>query len=76
MQLDQNTINKLMTLDDETLWRFVITVASANGVRLPKEPPPKEDFDKLRAVISNVGQDTLDLNEAKRLIDKYRREQS
>ena len=72
MKLDRETIEKLASSDDATLWRTVRGIAGEKGFRLPETTPPHETMDRLRGTLSGNG--TLSLGEAVRVIAEYKKE--
>ena len=72
MKLDRETIEKLASSDDATLWRTVRGIAGEKGFRLPEATPPHETMDRLRGTLSGNG--TLSLGEAVRVIAEYKKE--
>ncbi len=74
MSFDQNTLNEFLRRDDHELWQMVLTIAALRGISLPKNPPPHEDFERLRAALGNV--DGANVQQALEIIEKYRRTQN
>ena len=74
MSFDQNALNELLSRSDAELWQMVLTIAALRGISLPKTPPSHEDFEKLRAALSQA--DGANISEALQIIEKYRRTQS
>ena len=72
MKLDRETIRKLTTADDASLWRTVREIAGEKGFRLPEATPPHETMERLRGTLSGNG--TLSLGEAVRVIAEYKKE--
>lgn len=74
MSFDQNALNELLHRSDEELWQMVLTIAALRGISLPKNPPPHEDFQKLRAALGSAS--GTNVSDALEIIEKYRRTQS
>ena len=74
MSFDQNTLNELLRRSDEELWQMVLTIAALRGISLPKNPPPHEDFQKLRTALGSAG--GTNVSDALEIIEKYRRTQN
>ena len=72
MQFDHNTLQTLLAMDDASLWQVICTIASRNGITLPRTTPPHEVLASLRAAVSTKGQ--ADIGEALRIINDYRKE--
>lgn len=72
MKIDKEKLKALLEKSDEELWREVVSVAGAKGVRLPNTPPPKSEMDKMRAAVAHGS--GFKLAEAVRLVDRYRKE--
>ena len=75
MQLDKNALDRLLMLDDGTLWKTILLIASTNGIKLPSTPPPAEDFARLRAALQGTGGAPIDVGGAMGILDKYRQNQ-
>ncbi len=73
MQFDQNALNELLRLDNEALWKTVLTIASLRGISLPQTPPPAEEFAKLRGLLSGAGSGKPDVAQALKILDDYRK---
>ena len=72
MKLDRETIRKLTTADDASLWRTVREIAGEKGFRLPEATPPHETMERLRGTLSGNG--ALSLGDAVRVIAEYKKE--
>ena len=72
MKIDKEKLERLLEKNDEELWREVVKVAGAKGLRLPETPPPKSEMDKMRAAVSHGS--GFRLAEAVRIIDRYRKD--
>lgn len=63
MQLDKNSLNKLLAANDKQLWQFVRMIAASSGVELPAEISP-EDMKKLREGVSLASDSGIDTETA------------
>ena len=71
MQPDPNTVNRLLSQNDERLWSAIRMIASQNGVSLPSATPPAEDMRRLRDAIGGITDD--DVGNAVRIVNEMRR---
>ena len=70
MQFDYNMLRSLMSLSDEQLWLTILTIASQNGVSLPKAPPPAAELSRLRSALGST--QNPNINEAMRIVEQYK----
>ena len=71
MQLDPNTVNRLLSQSDEKLWSAIRMIASQNGLSLPSTTPPSEDMSRLRSAIAGISDN--DIGNAVRIVNEMRR---
>lgn len=58
MQLNKETLNKLLSQDDEQLWKTIQIIAKAAGFNLEKPPTPSE-MQALRAALSGASDNDI-----------------
>ena len=56
MQLDKETLSKILSLDDNSLWQAIILIAKESGFDLSKKNMRPEDLAKLRAALSGASE--------------------
>ena len=73
MKIDKNTVDMLLKLPDEALWRMICTIASASGFDLSGMKVSHAELEKLRSALSQMNDgdisravDILNQNKAKR----------
>lgn len=71
MRIDKDKLQKMASMSDEELWMTVCRVANDHGLKLPSAVPPSEDMARLRGTIK--GADKINLGEAMRIINDYKR---
>ena len=71
MRIDKEKLMALVSLPDTELWETVRQIGASHGFKLPTNPPPHEEMDKMRRAISDGKKPNL--NEAIRLINDYRK---
>ena len=71
MQLDPNTVNRLVCQSDDKLWSAIRMIAAQNGVSLPATTPPAEDMSRLRDAIAGISDS--DIGNAVRIVNEMRR---
>ena len=70
MKLDKKTIDMLAALPDEKLWQLLSVIASASGIRLPKNMPDEKSMAGLRSTITELSDG--DIDRAAKLFEKYK----
>lgn len=70
MKLDKKTLDALSALPDDKLWQMVSVIASASGIRLPKNKPDEKAIAGLRNAITELSDG--DLDRAAKLFEKYK----
>lgn len=71
VKIDKEKLAKLLEKNDGDLWAEVVSLAENKGFTLPKNPPPKEQMDKMRAAVAHGG--TFNLAQAAKILDNYRK---
>ena len=59
MQLDKNTLSKILSLDDASLWQAITLIAKESGFDLSKKSIRPEDIAKLRAALSGASEEDI-----------------
>ena len=59
MQLDKNTLSKMLSLDDASLWQAIVLIAKESGFDLSKKSMRPEDLAKLRATLSGASEEDI-----------------
>ena len=70
MNFDPNAMKRLISLDDASLWGEICRIAAGAGITLAKNPPPHEEMEKLRQMMSGCGQ--ADVATAMQTLARYR----
>ena len=73
MKIDKEKISALAALDDNALWTQIRTIANSHGFKLPQTTPKHEQMEKLRFAIT--GSDKINLTDAIKILNQYRKEQ-
>ncbi len=71
MRVDKEKLAELLKKNDDELWREIVSLAEKKGFSMPKNPPPKEQMDKMRAAVAHGG--TFNLAHAAKILDNYRK---
>lgn len=58
MQLNKDSLDKLLTQDDEHLWQTIKMIAAAANIKLDKAPSPQE-MQTLRLALSGASDDDI-----------------
>lgn len=61
---------ELAAKPDAELWREVVKIAGAHGVKLPDKSPSHEELESLRAAVTGA---KINVGDALRLLDAYRK---
>ena len=71
MRFDKDTLNAMIELPDDELWKTVVDIAKTHGFTLPEKTPPHEELERLR----NLARDGAKMNVATalKLLNKYKR---
>ena len=59
MQLDKNTISKMLSLDDASLWQAITLIAKESGFDLSNKAMRPEDIAKLRTALSGASEEDI-----------------
>lgn len=70
MKIDREKLAELCALGDDELWKTVRQMAAQHGFRLPEATPSKDEMNKMRDAVSGT---KINLGEAVKIINKYRR---
>ncbi len=71
MQFDPNALKMLLAQSDAELWALICRIAEANGIKISAAPPPKEEMEQLRRLLS--GAENTDYQKALSMIASYRK---
>lgn len=67
MEIKPEMLEKLLKEDNARLWEIIRRVAAMNSIALPATPPPKEEMEKLRALMQSG---TIDYGEAVKILSR------
>lgn len=70
MQVDPTVLHKLLERSDEQLWQTIVKIGAQSGIAINQTPPPKEEMERLRTILSGAG--SADYAQALALVEKYR----
>ena len=70
MKIDKEKLDKLLSLPDDKLWAEIVKVGGKYGFTLPKDPPPKEQIDRLRSTVKG---EKVNAQEAIRILGSIRK---
>ncbi len=71
LKIDKEKLAELLEKNDSDLWAEVVSLAEKKGFALPKDPPPKDQMDKMRAAVAHGG--NFNLARAAKILDNYRK---
>ena len=71
MEINQSTVNKMLAMSDDDLWRSIRLIASTSGIKLDNGPAPRAEMEKIRSALSSVT--GADVNEALKILSKNRK---
>lgn len=57
MKIDKKTVDKILTLNDDQLWKIIQAVASKSGVDKNLDRP--KDMSKIRSTLSSLSEDDI-----------------
>ena len=57
MKIDKKTVDKILTLNDDQLWKIIQVVASRSGIDKSLERP--KDMAKIRTTLSSLSEDDV-----------------
>ena len=57
MKIDKKTVDKILTLNDDQLWKIIQAVASRSGIDKSLERP--KDMSKIRSTLSSLSEDDV-----------------
>ena len=70
MKINREKILELAAKPDAELWCEIVKIAGAHGIRLPDKSPSHEELEALRAAVTGA---KINVGDALRLIDAYRK---
>lgn len=70
MKLDKRSIEMLASLPDDKLWQMLSVIASASGIKLPKNRPDELTMAGLRCAVTELSDS--DIERAVKLFDTYK----
>ena len=59
MKIDKKVLDKVLTLNDEQLWKAIKLVASKSGLSTVKSIEQPKDMSKIRSALSNINDDDI-----------------
>ena len=68
MKIDKKVLDKILTLNDEQLWKAIQLVASKSGLSSIKDIEQPKDMSKIRSTLSKINDD--DISQISELIKK------
>ena len=71
MRLNKDELMALTRLPDEQLWQKIRSMASGYGLNLPSQTPSHNELEKLRSAVNGS---KINLSEAMRLLNNYRKD--
>ena len=70
MKIDKKTIDAIAALPDDKLWQMLSLIASASGMKLPREMPDKKTLAGIRGAAGEIGDG--DIDRATEILSKYK----
>lgn len=71
MEINQSSIDRMIAMSDEDLWRAIRLIASTSGVKLENGPAPAHEMAKIRGALSSVTSE--DITAAFEILAKYKK---
>lgn len=71
MRVNKEELARLAQKSDAELWGEIQSIASKYGYALPKEIPPREKMEKIRAALTGV--ERLNLSDAAKILNAYKK---
>lgn len=59
MKIDKKVIDKVLTLNDDQLWKTILLVASKSGLDSTKDLKRPDDMSKLRSTLSSLTEEDV-----------------
>lgn len=59
MKIDKKTIDRVLTLNDDQLWKIIETVASKSGISKDKALERPKDMTKIRNTLSGLSEEEI-----------------
>lgn len=72
MQLDKNTIQKLLQQSDAQLWQTIRMIAAQSGIDLPVKSMSPSDMAAIRSALGRATD--ADIDRALKMLDNYRKQ--
>lgn len=70
MKIDKKTLDMLSSLPDDKLWQMLSLIASASGIRMPREKPDEKTVAGIRHALTELSDG--DIDRAAKLFEKYK----
>lgn len=71
MQLDKNTLQKLLMQNDAQLWQTIRVIAAQSGIDLPAQSLGQSDMASIRSALGRATD--ADINRAMKILENYRK---
>lgn len=59
MKIDKKILDKVLTLNDDQLWKAIQLVATKSGLNTAKKLERPKDMSKIRATLSGINDDDI-----------------
>ena len=69
MEINKSSIDRMVAMSDEDLWRAIRLIASTSGIKLENSPAPAGEMAKIRSALSSATD--KDVREAFDVLAKY-----
>ena len=73
MKIDKKTLDMLLSLPDESLWRMICAIAASGGFDISSVNVTKEELSRLRSALG--GLDDSDIGRAVEILDSVKRKE-
>ncbi len=71
MKIDREQLAALAKKSDGELWNTIQKIAGEYGYTLPKNPPPGNEMDKIRNIMS--GSEKINMRDAVKILNTYKK---
>lgn len=71
MEINKNTLSRMLSMDNTELWRTIRLIASTSGINLKDTQASAEDMAKIRTALSSVSGD--DIKRALEILENYKK---